>query len=40
MEFEVLTAIVMNVATICDIAPCSPYMNLRFRETYNLYIQG
>jgi hypothetical protein len=33
VRFEVLTAVVMNVAFLCDIAPCSPYVNRRFRRT-------
>jgi hypothetical protein len=38
--FEVLTAVVMNVAIFWDIAPCSPYVNQRFGGTYHLYLQG
>jgi hypothetical protein len=38
--FGVLTAVVMNVAIFWDIAPCSPYVNRRFGETYHLHIQG
>jgi hypothetical protein len=33
--FEVLTAVVMNVAVLCDIAPCSR----RFGGTYHLHLQ-
>jgi hypothetical protein len=38
--FEVLTAVVMNVAIVWDIAPCSPYVNRRFEEAYHLHLQG
>jgi hypothetical protein len=30
--FEVLTAVVMNVAIFWDIVPCSPYVKRRFGE--------
>jgi hypothetical protein len=39
VRFEVLTALVMNVAIFWDIAPCSPYVNLRFGATYH-HLQG
>jgi hypothetical protein len=32
--FEVLAAVVMNVAICWDIAPCSQYVNRRFGETF------
>jgi hypothetical protein len=35
--FEVLTAVVMNVALFWDIAPCSPYVNRRFGGIYHIY---
>jgi hypothetical protein len=38
--FEVPTAVVMKVAILWDIAPCSPYMNERFGGTYHLHFQG
>jgi hypothetical protein len=38
--FEVLTAVIMNAAIFWDIAPCSPYVNRRFRRTYHLHLQG
>jgi hypothetical protein len=31
---EVLTAIIMKVASFWDIAPCNPYMKQRFGGTY------
>jgi hypothetical protein len=37
--FEVLTAVVINVAIFCDIAPCSPYENRRFGEMYHLQLR-
>jgi hypothetical protein len=37
---DVITAVVMDVAIIWDIAPCSPYMSIRFRGTYRLHLQG
>jgi hypothetical protein len=37
---EVLTAAVMNVVIFWDIAPCSPFVNQRFRRTYDLHLQG
>jgi hypothetical protein len=30
----------MNVAIFWDIAPCNPYVNRRFVETYHLHVQG
>jgi hypothetical protein len=38
--FEVLTAVAMNAAIFWDIAPCSPYVERRFRGTYHLHLQG
>jgi hypothetical protein len=38
--FEVLIAVVMNVAIFWDIAPCNPYMNHRFVGTYHFHLQG
>jgi hypothetical protein len=38
--FEVLTAVVMRMATFWDIAPCSPFMNRRFRGTCYLLLHG
>jgi hypothetical protein len=35
VRFEVLTAVIMNVTIIWDIAPYSPYVNRRFGETYH-----
>jgi hypothetical protein len=35
---EVLAAVITNVAAFCDIAPCSPYVNLRPSET-SVHIQ-
>jgi hypothetical protein len=29
----------MNIAVFWDIAPCSPYVNRRFGETYHLQLQ-
>jgi hypothetical protein len=37
--FEVLTVVVMRIAIFWDIAPCSPYINLRFRGTYRIHLQ-
>jgi hypothetical protein len=34
--FEVLTAVVMNVAIFWHITPCSPYVNQSFGGTYHL----
>jgi hypothetical protein len=39
-KFEVLTAVVMNVAIFWDIALCNPYVNRRFGRKYNFYLQG
>jgi hypothetical protein len=36
--FEVLTAVV-NVTILCDIAPCSSYVNQRFRGMYHPHLQ-
>jgi hypothetical protein len=36
--FEILTAAVMNIAIIWDIAPCSSYVNRRFGGTCNLHL--
>jgi hypothetical protein len=33
LGFEVLAAVVMNVAIFWDIAPCNPYVNRRFGGT-------
>jgi hypothetical protein len=38
-RYEVLTAVVMNVAVFWDIAPCSPHVSRRFVETYRLHLQ-
>jgi hypothetical protein len=38
--FEVLTAVVMNVAIFWDIAQCNPYVNRRFGGTHHLRLQG
>jgi hypothetical protein len=38
--FEVLTAVVVNVAIFWDIAPCSQYVDQRFKGTYHLLLQG
>jgi hypothetical protein len=38
--FEILTAVVMNVAMFCDIAPCCSYVNRRFGGIYHLHLQG
>jgi hypothetical protein len=38
--FEVLTAVVMDVATFWDIAQCSPHVNRRFGRTYHFHLQG
>jgi hypothetical protein len=38
--FEVLTAVVMNVATFSDITPCSPYVNQCFGGTCHFHFQG
>jgi hypothetical protein len=38
--YVVLIAVVMNVATLCDAAPYSPYVNRRFGGTYHFHIQG
>jgi hypothetical protein len=40
VEFEVLTAVVMNVATLWDIPLCSPYVNRHFGGAYHLHLQG
>jgi hypothetical protein len=37
---EDLTAVAMNVTILWDIAPCSPYVNRRFKGTYHLHLQG
>jgi hypothetical protein len=29
----------MNVDVFWDVAPCSPYVNQRFGETYHLHLQ-
>lgn len=38
VEFEVLTAIGINVATFWDITACSPYVNRRFGRTYHVLL--
>jgi hypothetical protein len=38
--FDVLTAIIINVAIFWDIAPYSPYVTRRFGGTYQLRLQG
>jgi hypothetical protein len=38
--FQVLTAVVMNVAIFWNILPCSPYMTLCFRGLYHVHLQG
>jgi hypothetical protein len=38
--FEVFTAAVAKIAIFCDIVPCSPYMNRRFRGTFRLRLKG
>jgi hypothetical protein len=38
--FEVLTAVVMNVAIFWDMAPCNSYVNGRFGGMCQLHIQG
>jgi hypothetical protein len=38
--FEVLMAVVMNVAIFWDIVQCSPEVNRRFGGTYHLHLQG
>jgi hypothetical protein len=37
--FEVLTAVVMNVAILCDIVPRSSYVDQRFGGMYHLHLQ-
>jgi hypothetical protein len=37
--FEVLTAVVMNVAIFWNIVPCSLYVNGCFGEKYRLHLQ-
>jgi hypothetical protein len=39
VEFEVLTAVVMNVANLWNTAPCSLYVNRRFGLTYHPHLQ-
>jgi hypothetical protein len=36
--FDMLTAVVRNVAIFWDIAPCSPYVNRRFGRTYHVQL--
>jgi hypothetical protein len=38
--FQFLTVVVMNVSIFLDTAPCSPYVNRRFGETYHLNVHG
>jgi hypothetical protein len=38
--FDILTAVVMNVAFFRDTVQCSLYVNRHFRGTYHLYLQG
>jgi hypothetical protein len=33
IEFQLLTAVIMNVVIPCGIAPCSPYVDRRFGKT-------
>jgi hypothetical protein len=40
VEFEVITAGVMNVPIFWGIAPCSPYVNPRFEGIYHFHLQG
>jgi hypothetical protein len=40
ITFEVLTAVVMHVATSWDIVSCSPYVNRPFGRTYRLHLKG
>jgi hypothetical protein len=37
---KVLATVVMNAVIFWGMAPCSPDVNRRFRETYNLHLQG
>jgi hypothetical protein len=39
LTFEVLTALVMNVAICWDVALCRPCENRRFEGTYRLHLQ-
>jgi hypothetical protein len=38
--FEVRTAVIMKVAILWDLAPCSPYINQGFGGKYHLHFQG
>jgi hypothetical protein len=38
--FEVLTELVVSVAVLWDITPCSPYVNRLFERRYDLHLQG
>jgi hypothetical protein len=40
VRFEVLRAVVTNVAIFWDIAQCSLYFNRRFVGTHHLHLQG
>jgi hypothetical protein len=40
VEFEVLKAIAKNVEIVLDIAPCSPYVKIRFGVTCEIQFQG
>jgi hypothetical protein len=37
---KVFTTVDMNTAFFWDIAPCNPYVNQRFEETYHLHLHG
>jgi hypothetical protein len=40
-ELEVLTAVAINSAILCDVTPCSPVQfNPLFEETYCLHLRG
>jgi hypothetical protein len=38
--FEVITTVVMNVDIFWHIAPCSTYVNRRFRGIYDIHLEG
>jgi hypothetical protein len=40
MGFQVLTAVVINVAISCDMAPYTLYFNRRFGGKYHLHLQA
>jgi hypothetical protein len=39
LGFEILTGVVTKFTIFWDLAPCSPYVNRRFRGMYHLHLQ-